>query len=74
MGAVRRVCRNLKRWRNAAMALRWTAAGCWRQPRAYDVSGTQAAAESWARSSNDRLTDEDRQPQGEAVLAEQGHT
>jgi transposase-like protein len=27
MGIVRRVCRNVKRWRNAAMALRWTAAG-----------------------------------------------
>jgi transposase-like protein len=27
MGTVRRVCRNIKRWRNAAMALRWTAAG-----------------------------------------------
>jgi putative transposase len=27
MGTVRRVCRNLKRWQNAAMALRWTAAG-----------------------------------------------
>lgn len=26
MGTVRRVCRNVKRWRNAAMALRWTAA------------------------------------------------
>jgi transposase-like protein len=26
-GTVRRVCRNVKRWRNAAMALRWTAAG-----------------------------------------------
>ena len=26
-GDVRRVCRNVKRWRNAAMALRWTAAG-----------------------------------------------
>ena len=24
MGTVRRVCRNVKRWRNAAMALRWT--------------------------------------------------
>jgi len=24
---VRSVCRNVKRWRNAAMALRWTAAG-----------------------------------------------
>jgi putative transposase len=27
MGTVRRVCRNIKRWRNVAMALRWTAAG-----------------------------------------------
>jgi putative transposase len=27
MGTVHRVCRNVKRWRNAAMALRWTAAG-----------------------------------------------
>jgi len=27
MGTVRRVCRNVKRWRNAAMALRWTVAG-----------------------------------------------
>jgi putative transposase len=27
MGTVRRVCRNVKRWRNAAMARRWTAAG-----------------------------------------------
>src|SRR5665648_481583 len=27
MGTVRRVCRNVKRWRNAAMVLRWTAAG-----------------------------------------------
>jgi hypothetical protein len=27
MGTVRRVCRNVKRCRNAAMALRWTAAG-----------------------------------------------
>ena len=27
MGTVRRDCRNVKRWRNASMALRWTAAG-----------------------------------------------
>ena len=27
MGTVRRVCRNVKRWRHAAMALRWAAAG-----------------------------------------------
>ena len=26
-GTIRRVCRNVKRWRNARMALRWTAAG-----------------------------------------------
>ena len=26
MGSVRRICRNVKRWRNAQMALRWTAA------------------------------------------------
>ena len=24
---IRQVCRNVKRWRNAKMALRWTAAG-----------------------------------------------
>ena len=27
MGTIRRVCRNVKRWQNANMALRWTAAG-----------------------------------------------
>jgi putative transposase len=27
MGTVRRVSRNVKRWRNGAIALRWTAAG-----------------------------------------------
>jgi transposase-like protein len=27
MGTVRRVCRNVKRWQNVDMALRWTAAG-----------------------------------------------
>ncbi len=27
MGTIRRVSRNVKRWRNAEMALRWTAAG-----------------------------------------------
>ena len=26
MGSIRRVCRNVKHWRDAAMALRWTAA------------------------------------------------
>ena len=27
MGSIRRTCRNVKRWRNTTMALRWTAAG-----------------------------------------------
>ena len=27
MGTVRRVCRNVKRWQNTDMVLRWTAAG-----------------------------------------------
>jgi len=26
MGAIRRLCRNVKRWNSAGMALRWTAA------------------------------------------------
>ena len=26
MGSIRRVCRNVKRWRDASMALRWTGA------------------------------------------------
>jgi putative transposase len=26
MGTIRRVCRNVKHWRDASMALRWTAA------------------------------------------------
>jgi putative transposase len=26
MGGIRRVCRNVKRWRNTSMALRWTGA------------------------------------------------
>jgi hypothetical protein len=31
LGTVHRVCRNVKRWRNAVMALRWAAAGMMRQ-------------------------------------------
>jgi putative transposase len=34
MGTVRRVCSNVKRRRNAAMALRWTTAGMMEQPKA----------------------------------------
>jgi putative transposase len=33
MGTVRSVCRSVKRWRNAAMALRWRPPACWKQPR-----------------------------------------
>ena len=50
MGTVRRVCRNVKRWRNTAMALRWTAAGMleaakgFRRLKAYkDLPGLRAA-------------------------------
>src|SRR5262249_15411791 len=35
MGTVRRVWRNVKRWRNAAMALRWTAAGMLEAPKGF---------------------------------------
>ena len=41
MGTVRRVCRNVKRWRSASMALRWTASAMqeaakgFRQPKAH---------------------------------------
>ena len=35
-GTIRQVCRNVKRWQDAKMALRWTAPPCWRPPR---VSG-----------------------------------
>ena len=35
-GTIRQVCRNVKYWQDAKMALRWTAPPCWRPPR---VSG-----------------------------------
>ena len=35
MGTVRRVCRNVKRWRSASMAMRWTAARYARQPKLF---------------------------------------
>jgi transposase-like protein len=34
MGTVRRVCRNVKRWRDAAMALAGRPPACWKRPRA----------------------------------------
>jgi hypothetical protein len=33
IGTVRRVCRNVKRWRSASMAMRWTAAAMREGPR-----------------------------------------
>jgi putative transposase len=33
-GTIRRVCRNVKRWKDASMALRWTGAAMRRPPRA----------------------------------------
>ena len=47
MGTIRRVCRNVKRWRNASMALRWTAAAMQRLPA---VEGMQATTASPCRS------------------------
>jgi hypothetical protein len=35
MGTVRRVSRNVKRWRSASMALRWTVAACWKPRKAF---------------------------------------
>jgi transposase-like protein len=35
---IRQVCRNVKRWRDAKMALRWTASGYSRPPKASGVS------------------------------------
>ena len=47
MGTVRRVCRNVKRWRNAAMALRWTAAGMMEAVQGLPTAqGAQAAADT----------------------------
>jgi hypothetical protein len=49
MATVRRVCRNVKRWRNAAMVLRWTAAAMmeagkgFRRLNAYKNARSQAA-------------------------------
>jgi putative transposase len=38
IGTVRRVCRNVKRWRSAPLAMRWTAAAMQRQPKASDAA------------------------------------
>jgi hypothetical protein len=47
IGAVRRVCTNVKRWRNAAMALRWTAAGMMEAVKGFSTpQGSQAAADT----------------------------
>jgi hypothetical protein len=47
MGTVRRVWRNVKRWRNAAMALRWTAAGMMKAAKGFRrLKSLQAPARS----------------------------
>jgi transposase-like protein len=52
MGTVRRVCRNVKRWRNAAMALRWTAAGMMEAAKGF----RRLKATDSSRSSRSRLS------------------
>ncbi len=43
LGTVRQVTRNVKRWRHAEMALRWTAPACWR-PRKPSVASRPIAS------------------------------
>jgi hypothetical protein len=46
-GTVRRVCRNVNRWRNAAMALRWPAAGMMEAAKGFrPIESLQAPARS----------------------------
>src|SRR6476659_1117876 len=60
MGTVRRVCRNVKRWRSAAMAMRWTAAAMqesakgFRRLKAYKQLATLRAALEAHRNKNSR--------------------
>jgi hypothetical protein len=39
IGTVRRVCHNVKQWRNAFMALRWTAAGMMEAVKGFRLAG-----------------------------------
>jgi transposase-like protein len=60
MGTVRRVCRNVKRWRSAAMAMRWTAAAMqeaakgFRRLKAHKQLATLRAALEAHRNKNSR--------------------
>jgi hypothetical protein len=56
MGTVRRVCRNVKRWRSASMARRWIAAAMqeaakgFRRPKAHNTSPPlRSRASPWHR-------------------------
>src|SRR6056297_2325136 len=58
---IRQVCRNVKRWRNAKMALRWTAAGMFeakkgfRPPKTYmDLSRNFSAPLTWYFSTKEK--------------------
>ncbi len=50
-GSIRRICRNVKRWRDAAMALRWTGAAMIEAPKGFRRLGSQAVAEPARRTS-----------------------
>jgi len=58
MSTVRRVCRNVKRWRSASMALRWTAAAMQEAAKGPTIEGAQATSGTPCRSastSNEKL-------------------
>ena len=50
MAVLRQICRNVKRWRDARMALRWTGPQCWKPSKSFPtVEGPQAAPGSEGR-------------------------
>src|SRR5665213_2860525 len=81
MGTVRRVCRNVKRWQNADMALRWTAAGMmeaakgFRRLKAYkQLSILKAAlAAHHVKNATKPKLEEDRQASSRQVQQSTGH-
>ena len=69
MGTVRRVCRNVKRWRSSSMALRWTAAAMneakkgFRRLKAYkQLPALRAALAAHQRKTNNRRPCSKRTP------------
>jgi transposase-like protein len=51
MGTVRRVCRNVKRWRSASMAMRWTAAAMQEAAKGFPaIEGSQTTSSLACRS------------------------